>query len=582
MTAAGMGEQIRIEQIRSVYSTTAPGTLTTLITVFVLTGGLVYIDAATRSRAIVFLTIMFVQSAARLSLYRLYSQRGVHSQNWRPWAIAFMAGAAIGGLTIGCGSIWMVAAQHTDLQLIALLLIFAVTGGAVGAFGAFQPAFLVFFTTVSITPTVWLFLQHDGLHITIGGVFVLWFLAVLEQARRAGRQFAESIRLRLEKADLVEDLRREKALAEEANVAKSRFLAAASHDLRQPVHALSVFVGALRSHEMDANARGLLDHIDGSVRALSGLFGGLLDISRLDAGVVEVNRVSFAVQPLLERICRDYEAQAAAKGVQLRRRPTRAVVFTDPMLLERVLRNIVLNAITYTDRGKVLVGCRRGTGLRIQVWDTGRGIAPAEQTLVFQEFYQIGNPERDRTRGVGLGLAIVKRLATLLEHRLTLESQPGKGSCFTIEVPRTSALSHTDPGVTVRSAGTAAPGSGLILVIDDEGAIQTAMRVLLQSWGYSVIAAGSYDEMLAQIAVRPEHPSLIICDYRLRDNETGSAVIEKLRNEYNDAIPGMLITGDTAPDRIKEAQASGCLLLHKPVPNEVLRAAIVRLCHPVA
>ena len=582
MTAAGMGEQIRIEQIRSVYSTTAPGTLTTLITVFVLTGGLVYIDAATRSRAIVFLTIMFVQSAARLSLYRLYSQRGVHSQNWRPWAIAFMAGAAIGGLTIGCGSIWMVAAQHTDLQLIALLLIFAVTGGAVGAFGAFQPAFLVFFTTVSITPTVWLFLQHDGLHITIGGVFVLWFLAVLEQARRAGRQFAESIRLRLEKADLVEDLRREKALAEEANVAKSRFLAAASHDLRQPVHALSVFVGALRSHEMDANARGLLDHIDGSVRALSGLFGGLLDISRLDAGVVEVNRVSFAVQPLLERICRDYEAQAAAKGVQLRRRPTRAVVFTDPMLLERVLRNIVLNAITYTDRGKVLVGCRRGTGLRIQVWDTGRGIAPAEQTLVFQEFYQIGNPERDRTRGVGLGLAIVKRLATLLEHRLTLESQPGKGSCFTIEVPRTSALSHTDPGVTVRSAGTAAPGSGLILVIDDEGAIQTAMRVLLQSWGYSVIAAGSYDEMLAQIAVRPEHPSLIICDYRLRDNETGSAVIEKLRNEYNDSIPGMLITGDTAPDRIKEAQASGCLLLHKPVPNEVLRAAIVRLCHPVA
>ena len=582
MTAAGMGEQIRIEQIRSVYSTSAPGTLTTLVTVFVLTGGLVYIDAATRSRAIVFLTIMFVQSAARLILYRLYSQRGVHSQNWRPWAIAFMAGAAIGGLTIGCGSIWMVAAQHTDLQLIALLLIFAVTGGAVGAFGAFQPAFLVFFTTVSITPTVWLFLQHDGLHITIGGVFVLWFLAVLEQARRAGRQFSESIRLRLEKADLVEDLRREKALAEEANVAKSRFLAAASHDLRQPVHALSVFVGALRSHEMDANARGLLDHIDGSVRALSGLFGGLLDISRLDAGVVEVNRVSFAVQPLLERICRDYEAQAAAKGVQLRRRPTRAVVFTDPMLLERVLRNIVLNAITYTDRGKVLVGCRRGTGLRIQVWDTGRGIAPAEQTLVFQEFYQIGNPERDRTRGVGLGLAIVKRLATLLEHRLTLDSQPGKGSCFTIEVPRTSALSHTDPGVTVRSAGTAAPGSGLILVIDDEGAIQTAMRVLLESWGYAVIAAGSYDEMLARIAVRPEHPSLIICDYRLRDNETGSAVIEKLRNEYNDAIPGMLITGDTAPDRIKEAQASGCLLLHKPVPNEVLRAAIVRLCHPVA
>jgi signal transduction histidine kinase/CheY-like chemotaxis protein len=522
---------------------------------------------------------MFVQSAARLTLYWLHSRLALNSENWRPWAFWFIVGAAVGGATIGCGSIWMVAAQHTDLQLIALLLIFAVTGGAVGAFSAYPPAFYTFFTAVSITPTVWLFMQHDGLHITIGAVFVLWFLAVLEQARRAGRQFSDSIRLRLEKADLVEDLRREKALAEEANVAKSRFLAAASHDLRQPVHALSVFVGALRSHEMDANARGLLDHIEGSVRALSGLFGGLLDISRLDAGVVEVNRTSFAIQPLLERICRDYAPQAAAKGVELHRRPTREFAFTDPMLLERILRNIVLNAITYTDRGRILVGCRRGTGLRIQVWDTGRGIAPQEQALVFQEFYQVGNPERDRTRGVGLGLAIVKRLATLLDHPLTLRSQPGKGSCFTIEVPRTSAPAQADPGDSRRPLATTAPDSGLILVVDDEGAIQTAMRVLLASWGYTVIAAGSYDEMLAQIAVRPGHPSLIICDYRLRDNETGSAVIEKLRNEYNDTIPGMLITGDTAPERIKEAQASGYLLLHKPVPNEVLRAAIASLIH---
>jgi signal transduction histidine kinase/CheY-like chemotaxis protein len=583
MNNAGVSEQIRIEQIRSIYRTTGPGTLTTLVTVFVLTGGLVYIDAASRSRAIVFLTIMFMQSVARLVLYRLYAQSALHAQNWRPWAFWFTVGAAMGGTTIGCGSIWMVAAQHTELQLIALLLIFAVTGGAVGSFGAYSPAFYVFFTTISVTPTVWLFLQGDGLHITIGGVFVLWFLAVLEQARRTSRQFIESIRLRLEKADLVEDLRREKALAEEANVAKSRFLAAASHDLRQPVHALSVFVGALRSHEMDVNARGLLDHIDGSVRALSGLFGGLLDISRLDAGAVEVNRVSFALQPLLERICRDYDTQAAEKGLELRRRPTREVVFTDPMLLERILRNIVLNAITYTDRGRLLVGCRRGAGLRIQVWDTGRGIAPTEQTFVFQEFYQIGNPERDRTRGVGLGLAIVKRLATLLDHRLTLESRPGKGSCFTVEVPRTNALlARADPAETGNPVETTAPGSGLILVVDDEGAIQTAMRELLASWGYSVIAAGSYDEMLAQVAQRPEHPSLIICDYRLRENETGSAVIEKLRNEYNDAIPGMLITGDTAPDRIKEAQASGYLLLHKPVPNEVLRASIARLIHAIA
>jgi signal transduction histidine kinase/CheY-like chemotaxis protein len=571
-------EQLRIEQIRSIYRTTAPGTFTTLVSVFVLTFGLVYLDATTRSRAVIFLAIMFVQSVARLILYHVFARVARQSEDWRPWAFWFTLGAFAGGATIGCGSIWMVAAQHTELQLIALLLIFAVTGGAVGSFGSYPPAFFTFFTAVSAVPIVWLLLQRDGLHITIGALFVLWFLAVAEQARRAGSQFAESIRLRLERANLVEDLRREKVLAEEANVAKSRFLAAASHDLRQPVHALSVLVGALRSHQMDVKARGLLDHIDGSVRALSGLFGGLLDISRLDAGIVEVHRTSFAIEPLIERVCRDYESQAGDKGLELGHRPTSDLVVTDPMLFERIVRNIVVNAVTYTDRGRILVTCRRrGALLHVQVWDTGRGIAAAEQERIFQEFYQIGNPERDRTRGVGLGLAIVKRLTTLLDHGLMLQSRVGKGTCFTIEVPRAIALPQISQSEIPTAIASAAPGSGLILVIDDESVIQTAMQSLLESWGYTVITAGSYDETLQKVANRPGQPGLIICDYRLRDNETGSMVIERLRNEYNESIPGMLITGDTAPDRIKEAQASGYLLLHKPVPNEVLRTAIARL-----
>jgi hypothetical protein len=219
MTRADTGDQIRLEQIRSIYRTTTPGTLTTLITVFVLTAGLVYLDPAIRSRAIVFLTAMFVQSSARLGLYHAYSRVGRDSPNWHPWALWFTVGTFIGGATIGCGSIWLVAAQHTDLQLIALLLIFAVTGGAVGAYGAYPPAFYGFFVAIAVPPTLWLFVAADPLHVTLGVVFVLWFLAVAEQARRASRQFVESIRLRLEKADLVEDLRHEKALAEEANIA---------------------------------------------------------------------------------------------------------------------------------------------------------------------------------------------------------------------------------------------------------------------------------------------------------------------------------------------------------------------------
>jgi CheY-like chemotaxis protein len=225
----------------------------------------------------------------------------------------------------------------------------------------------------------------------------------------------------------------------------------------------------------------------------------------------------------------------------------------------------------------VLVGTRRRSqGLSVQVLDTGRGIEPNEQPLVFQEFYQIGNPERDRTRGVGLGLAIVKRLTTLLDHPLELRSVPGKGTCFSIDVPLATAPAGA-PALSSTGALPAVQGVGLILVVDDEAAIQIAMKSLLQSWGYSVVAAGSFAEMMERIAENTAVPRLIICDYRLRENETGSAVIERLRNEYNDDIPGMLITGDTAPDRLKEAQASGYLLLHKPVPNDRLREAIEEL-----
>jgi CheY-like chemotaxis protein len=211
------------------------------------------------------------------------------------------------------------------------------------------------------------------------------------------------------------------------------------------------------------------------------------------------------------------------------------------------------------------------------VWDTGWGIAPAEHEQIFEEFYQVGNPERDRTKGVGLGLAIVKRLTTLLGHRLELRSQPGKGTRFAVELPyadlhASPAFERPVPAVVLQQRG-----SGLILVLDDELTIQIAMKTLLESWGYTVLAAGSGDEMCERIATAPEAPRLIICDYRLRENETGTAVIERLRAEFNDDIPAMLVTGDTAPDRIREAEASGFLLLHKPVPNGKLRAAITHL-----
>jgi len=249
--------------------------------------------------------------------------------------------------------------------------------------------------------------------------------------------------------------------------------------------------------------------------------------------------------------------------------PSSVLVESDPVLLERILRNIVTNAVRHTVEGRILVGCRRGAGLRIQVWDTGPGIAADQQEKIFEEFFQLANPGRDRSLGLGLGLAIVRRLTAMLSHPLRLKSMPGKGAMFEVTVP--VGLEEELPDILPVSRGPAA--QGLVLVIDDEVAICEAMRSLLESWGHAVIIANSGAEMLERIVDCASRPRLIICDYRLQE-ENGIAVIKRLQSEFNDEIPAMLITGDTAPDRLLEARSSGFLLLHKPVSADKLQLAI--------
>ena len=571
-------DRVRAAQIRSIYRNTPPGLIATSLAMASFTVVLVYIDAVSTVGATVLITLIVAQTLTRLLLARAHKRGMDVDEHWRAWAARFTAGAIFGGLTIGGGVAWIMSTGRVDLQAISLLLVCVFMSGAVVAFGAYLPAFISFFVAASIGPMAWLLVHGGVLYGSLAAMYVIWFVAVTELARRTSNSFTELVTLRFENLDLVENLQREKTAAEQANAAKSRFLAAASHDLRQPVHALSLFVAAMRPRKMDDEARELLDHIDGSVRAMGGLFGGLLDISRLDAGVVEVNRGPVLVQPLLERVCHDYEVLADAKGLKLVLHECSLAVMSDAMLLERIVRNIIANAVAYTDRGRVVVGCRRRRGsLSIQVWDTGRGIPRHEQEHVFQEFYQLGNPERDRTKGVGLGLAIVRRLTQLLGHTLTVHSDVGQGSVFEVSVPYGDFAAASTAQTGEYLTPFLAHGVGLILVIDDEMAIQIAMKSLLESWGYEAITAGSCDEMLERIATHRTAPRLIISDYRLRDNASGIDAIERLRSEYNDEIPGMLITGDTAADRLKEAQESGFLLLHKPVPNHRLRASIAHL-----
>jgi CheY-like chemotaxis protein len=392
----------------------------------------------------------------------------------------------------------------------------------------------------------------------------------------ANQSFEKLVTLRIRTNQLADDLRRQKEVAEQASLAKSTFLAAASHDLRQPVHALGLFVGALRSVALPAEGIRLVERIEESVVSMDGLFSAILDISRLDAGVIEARAEAFPINPMLNRICDDHASEAEEKSIALICCPSSAIFFTDPTLLERILRNLVSNAVRHTRSGRVVVGCRRSAGkVRVEVWDTGPGIPPQESDRIFQEYFQLRNPERDRAMGLGLGLAIVRRLSVLLDCPIKLRSRLGRGSCFSVEIPIAAG-----PAVSARPnalADTAEAARGLIVVVDDEEAIRDAMYSLLTGWGYEVIAAGSGSEAMHYVARRSESPDLIICDYRLRDDENGINVVEQLRDQCNRAVPAMLITGDTAADRLMEAQASGLLLLHKPVPNGKLRAAVVNL-----
>ncbi|HJV27591.1 MAG TPA: ATP-binding protein [Aromatoleum sp.] len=372
------------------------------------------------------------------------------------------------------------------------------------------------------------------------------------------------------------ELRERKEQAERATLSKSRFLAAASHDLRQPMHALGLFIAELAQHQHPPQIRQLVERIAASAGAMENLLDSLLDISRLDADVVKPNVRPFALQPLLDRIAAEERPGADARDLELKARPTDAWISSDPVLFERILGNLVSNAVRYTRKGRVFVVCRRrGNRLRIEVRDNGIGIPPESQELIFQEFVQLHNPERARDKGLGLGLPIVRRLTNLLGHRLTLRSRPGKGSVFAVEVPIAAPMPEVERLEDRRPPGDL--GGLSVALVDDDPLARTSMQSLLSSWGCNVIAAGDLDALTDSLRRERKQPELIISDFRLDGTRNGVDVIRSLRALHGSDIPAVLVTGDTGEDTLRLAQQQGLPLLHKPVRPARLRALLNRL-----
>ncbi|MGJ7491718.1 ATP-binding response regulator [Variovorax sp. ZT4R33] len=454
-------------------------------------------------------------------------------------------------------------------SILVVAVLAGVAGSSMSSLAPVLPVFIAFALFEFATLGTKLWLLSNPAYNALGIAGVLYIATLMGQARSSARAARAAIDLRFENLGLIEQLRVSTAEAqaarveaEQASLAKSRFLAAASHDLRQPIHAQGLFLEVLARTRLSTAQYDALANARATWQASAEMLDTLLDFSRIEAGVVEPQIEPFPLQPLLNKIENELAPQADAKGIVYRSIDTEMVIDSDPALVALVLRNLVSNAIRYTERGGVLVACRRRGGRAVlEVWDTGIGIEPSQQQAVFREFHQLGNAERDRRKGLGLGLAIAQGLARALQQELTLSSRPGRGSVFRLGLP------VAPWGAPTRRLATMPVQAQVfnvrVLVIDDDEAVRTGMRQLLTAWGCDCAVADSIEEALALAHIQP--PAVVISDYRLRGLRTGAEAIAALRAVHGQALPALLITGDTAPQRLREARATGVPLLHKPV-----------------
>jgi two-component system, sensor histidine kinase len=526
-----------------------------------------------------------------------YALRPMPYAEVKRWATRSVWGAALLGALWGAASIAFLPAQgtpHADYQYLLMLTLAGMIAAGSFSAGAYLPMFWAFLIPSSAPITLYLLLRGTALD-GMFGLSALFFIGT--SARLAmvfNRTLLETFRIRFENEDLVRELATQHQNVLDASAAKSKFLASASHDLRQPLHAMELFVEALQQSNLPTTAQAITTKLRRSLGAMRELLDALLDISKLDAGVVVPRPGAVALAPLIQLIADDFCDDAQAKGLQFRTRvSSTAQTQSDRSLLKSVLTNLISNAVRYTASGGILVSCRScGSNWAIDVIDTGIGIDPRQHSDVFKEFVQLHNPHRDRTQGLGLGLAIVARLTLLLGHQIELRSVPGRGTRFRLTLPRL-AVADTAPGTLPAIPATLAidallaatdlasdlEPNALVVVIDDETAVRDAMHAMLTTWGLRPLCAPDAAVALEALANEPDLPLVIISDYRLANHTNGIDAIAHIRAEYNagDELPALLVTGDTASHDLVIVQASGTPVLHKPVSMPQLRAHLQTL-----
>jgi two-component system, sensor histidine kinase len=522
-------------------------------------------------------------------------------RSWRSsWKALVLAQGAMWGLAV-----WLFWGLGTPYHQLALVLIvYSYCLGSVQLLATQTWVFLAFISLV-LTPTIVRIATDNAhpWHLQLAAILGLLFCITVLMARTFGNALGHAITLKARTDVLASRLRNEMVVTEEArrvaedarraaeaaNRAKTQFFAAASHDLRQPLHAMGLFAEALRQRAHDPEVASLVNSINESVDALEGLFGELLDITRIDTGGVDVNPAPTRMREMFARLRLHFEPVAFEKGLMLSFRGEQHVVHADPVILERVLRNLVSNAIRYSDDGGVLVTCRPRTQadgnklMLLQVWDSGIGISEASLPRIWDEFFQAQSNrplEAHQRKGLGLGLAIVKRLAGLMQAPIEVRSRMGHGTVFRLEVPQGKVPRASIEAVPTPHGAKAPLGltlnNRLIVVVEDELAVREGLAVLLQAWGADVLSFDNVGavEAWAAGAGLPK-PDLLLVDYRLPESRTGIDALVALRARWpGQRLPAIVITGSSLGGHEDEALVHDYHLLIKPVLPNKLRAMI--------
>lgn len=573
---------IMAEQVRILYQQSVPGAIMQCISIlpvnFLLTNAM-----HTAGHDFVVAGILFNGIATLICIW-FYRQRRPAPHSAASWGNYLVFFNFVAGSLWGLMLYAAFGSQNVAINFLIVFLSVTISVVAAPVLASYFAVYVAFCVPLTLIVAVRLLMERDAIFFTLGWFMPAALPLLLFYAFRMSRTWQESIQLRFENIDLITELTKQKneaesaqKIAEEANLSKSKFLAAASHDLRQPLHALTLFTEALTQDEHDNKQKNIVDNIKSSVSAMEGLFNTLLDISKLDAGVVQPQRRDIGMNEILQPLEKEYAELALQQGISFQCSPGATIVYTDPVLLEAIIRNLVGNAFRYTQQGSVWIICqaREDHSITIEVGDTGIGIAQDQQQNIFNEFYQLNNPERDKTKGLGLGLAIVKRLVAILGYTLDVDSQLQRGSRFTLTVPQGKNNAAPAPPPPERELSLAIPDLR-ILVIDDDALVRKSMDILLQGWGYTVITVESEEEAVRALTQTNFSPDVLIADYQLRDHKTGVDAIEQVFAILQKKIPALLITGDILPEHLQQAEKSGFPILHKPVMPVTIRTFLVR------